>query len=91
MVPCRYAQFGQISVKLDVFSFGVILFQLVSGREAILGTSEQLQSLVNSDLFYHYYETYYVHCQKLFIGFIWNMPSLKMYWREVMQKRSSNV
>ncbi|KAI5080807.1 hypothetical protein GOP47_0003990 [Adiantum capillus-veneris] len=36
MAP-EYAQFGTISVKLDVYSFGVILYQLVSGREALAG------------------------------------------------------
>ncbi|MCO5574709.1 hypothetical protein L7F22_028499 [Adiantum nelumboides] len=33
----QYAQFGTISVKVDVYAFGVILYQLVSGREALDG------------------------------------------------------
>ena len=34
-VSCRFAQFGKFSIKQDVYAFGVILFQMVSGKEAI--------------------------------------------------------
>ncbi|KAH7282674.1 hypothetical protein KP509_35G043000 [Ceratopteris richardii] len=44
MAP-EYAQFGKVSVKTDVYAFGVILFQLISGEDALDGSSRQLSSL----------------------------------------------
>ncbi|GBG80031.1 hypothetical protein CBR_g30400 [Chara braunii] len=35
MAP-EYARFGEISTKVDVYAFGVVLLELVSGKEAIV-------------------------------------------------------
>lgn len=32
---CRYAQYGEVSTKIDVYAFGVVLYELISAREAI--------------------------------------------------------
>lgn len=37
---CRYAQYGEVSPKIDVYAFGVVLFELISGKEAIVRTNE---------------------------------------------------
>ncbi|KAL4628302.1 hypothetical protein ACB092_05G227400 [Castanea dentata] len=38
MAP-EYTRHGKISPKIDVYAFGVVLFELISGREAIVKTS----------------------------------------------------
>lgn len=37
---CRYAQYGEVSPKIDVYAFGVVLFELISGKQAIVKTDE---------------------------------------------------
>ncbi len=32
----EYATFGELSTKVDVYSFGVLLLEIISGRKAIL-------------------------------------------------------
>lgn len=39
-IVCRYAQFGDVSPKVDVFAFGVVLYELISAKEAIVKTNE---------------------------------------------------
>ena len=34
-IVCRYTQYGKISPKTDVYAFGVVLFELISGMEAV--------------------------------------------------------
>lgn len=50
----EYAQFGHMSSKADVYAFGVVLFQIVSGKEAIVdagnGEHKQLASLFEDTL-----------------------------------------
>lgn len=37
---CRYAQYGDVSSKIDVYAFGVVLYELISSKEAIVRTNE---------------------------------------------------
>lgn len=51
---CRYAQYGDVSPKVDVFAFGVVLYELISAKEAIvkpngsIAESMGLVALVNT-------------------------------------------
>lgn len=36
----RYAQYGDVSPKIDVYAFGVVLYELISAKEAIIKTNE---------------------------------------------------
>lgn len=36
----RYAQYGDISPKVDVYAFGVVLYELISAKEAVVKTNE---------------------------------------------------
>lgn len=49
-MPPEYAQFGDVSPKIDVFAFGVVLYELISAKEAVVkedGSSPQPKSLVS--------------------------------------------
>ncbi|KAL9227231.1 hypothetical protein vseg_002950 [Gypsophila vaccaria] len=35
-MPPEYAQFGDVSPKVDVFAFGVVLYELISGKPAVV-------------------------------------------------------
>ena len=37
---CRYAQYGDVSPKIDVYAFGVVLYELISAKNAVLKTGE---------------------------------------------------
>lgn len=37
---CRYGQFGDVSPKIDVYAFGVVLYELISAKQAIIKASE---------------------------------------------------
>ncbi|XP_038985860.1 chitin elicitor receptor kinase 1-like isoform X2 [Phoenix dactylifera] len=39
-MPPEYAQYGDVSPKVDVFAFGVVLYELISAKEAIVKTNE---------------------------------------------------
>ncbi|KAK7359814.1 hypothetical protein VNO77_01779 [Canavalia gladiata] len=39
-MPPEYAQYGEVSPKIDVYAFGVVLYELISGKEAIVKTNE---------------------------------------------------
>lgn len=39
-MPPEYAQYGEVSPKIDVYAFGVVLFELISGKQAIVKTDE---------------------------------------------------
>ncbi|XP_042976080.1 lysM domain receptor-like kinase 3 isoform X1 [Carya illinoinensis] len=36
-MPPEYAQYGEVSPKVDVFAFGVVLYELISAKEAVMG------------------------------------------------------
>ncbi|GMG98697.1 hypothetical protein Nepgr_000537 [Nepenthes gracilis] len=35
-MPPEYAQYGEVSAKVDVYAFGVVLYELISAKEAIV-------------------------------------------------------
>ncbi|KAE9614928.1 hypothetical protein Lal_00036036 [Lupinus albus] len=39
-MPPEYAQYGDISPKIDVYAFGVVLYELISAKNAVLKTGE---------------------------------------------------
>ncbi|KAH0772089.1 hypothetical protein KY290_016070 [Solanum tuberosum] len=39
-MPPEYAQYGDVSPKVDVYAFGVVLYELISAKEAIVKTNE---------------------------------------------------
>ncbi|KAG6507166.1 chitin elicitor receptor kinase 1-like isoform X1 [Zingiber officinale] len=41
-MPPEYAQYGDISPKVDVYAFGVVLFELISAKDAIVKTGGSL-------------------------------------------------
>eukprot|EP00261_Vitis_vinifera_P036915 XP_019078158.1 PREDICTED: lysM domain receptor-like kinase 3 isoform X6 [Vitis vinifera] len=38
-MPPEYAQFGAVTPKIDVYAFGVVLYELISAKEAIIKTN----------------------------------------------------
>lgn len=45
----RYARYGDVSPKIDVFAFGVVLYELISAKEAIVrinGSATESKGLV---------------------------------------------
>lgn len=49
-MPPEYAQFGDVSAKVDVFALGVVLYELISAKEAVVkedGPVPQPESLVS--------------------------------------------
>lgn len=62
---CRYAQFGDVSPKVDVYAFGVVLYELISAKEAIVRTgtgteSVGLVALVSFLLLISYEASFYI-------------------------------
>ncbi|KAE9616229.1 putative protein kinase RLK-Pelle-LysM family [Lupinus albus] len=41
-MPPEYAQYGDVSPKVDVYAFGVVLYELISAKEAIIQASESI-------------------------------------------------
>ncbi|KAI4305779.1 hypothetical protein L6164_029124 [Bauhinia variegata] len=39
-MPAEYLQFGDVSSKVDVYAFGVVLYELISAKEAIFRSTE---------------------------------------------------
>ncbi|CAN6470952.1 unnamed protein product [Victoria cruziana] len=37
-MPPEYARYGDVSTKIDVYAFGVVLYELISAKEAVLRT-----------------------------------------------------
>jgi serine/threonine protein kinase len=44
----EYASFGQLSTKVDVYSFGVLLLEIISGRKTILEIATNLVEWVST-------------------------------------------
>jgi serine/threonine protein kinase len=42
----EYATLGQLSTKVDVYSFGILLLEIISGRKAILQNATRNMYLV---------------------------------------------
>ncbi|KAI5433640.1 LysM domain receptor-like kinase 3, variant 2 [Lathyrus oleraceus] len=40
-MPPEYAQYGDVSPKIDVYAFGVVLYELISAKNAVLKTGEE--------------------------------------------------
>ncbi|XP_022988712.1 lysM domain receptor-like kinase 3 [Cucurbita maxima] len=38
-MPPEYAQYGDVSPKIDVYAFGVVLYELISAKEAVVKTN----------------------------------------------------
>nr|AZL41249.1 LysM receptor kinase [Datisca glomerata] len=38
-MPPEYAQYGDVSPKIDVYAFGVVLFELISAKQAVVKTN----------------------------------------------------
>lgn len=43
-MPPEYAQLGEVSPKVDVYAFGVVLFELISAKEAIVKSGSSMES-----------------------------------------------
>ncbi|XXG56161.1 hypothetical protein AAC387_Pa03g3651 [Persea americana] len=43
-MPPEYAQFGDVSPKVDVYAFGVVLYELISAKEAVVKTGVVIKS-----------------------------------------------
>ncbi|CAM6030882.1 unnamed protein product [Sphagnum balticum] len=41
----KYATFGQLSTKLDVYSFGILLLEIVSGRKNMFNSTSQMDKI----------------------------------------------
>ncbi|KAL0560076.1 hypothetical protein IC582_000470 [Cucumis melo] len=39
-MPPEYAQYGDVSPKIDVYAFGVVLYELISAKEAVVKTNK---------------------------------------------------
>ena len=47
-MPPEYAMHGQFSVKSDVFSFGVLVLEIISGRKnSSFGNEENIENLLS--------------------------------------------
>ncbi|CAN0845652.1 Protein kinase STUNTED [Linum grandiflorum] len=42
----EYVMYGKVDVKIDVYSYGVVLLELITGKEAIQTNQETSESLV---------------------------------------------
>ncbi|PKA47588.1 Chitin elicitor receptor kinase 1 [Apostasia shenzhenica] len=50
-MPPEYAQLGEVSAKVDVYAFGVVLYELISAKEAIVKSSSVTESIGLVSLF----------------------------------------
>jgi chitin elicitor receptor kinase 1 len=42
----RYARYGEVSPKVDVYAFGIVLYELLSAKEAIVKSSESTNDAI---------------------------------------------
>jgi serine/threonine protein kinase len=43
----EYATYGELSTKVDVYSFGVLMLEIISGRRSILNLTSTSQEKIN--------------------------------------------
>jgi serine/threonine protein kinase len=43
----EYASYGELSTKVDVYSFGVLMLEIISGRKCILNFTSTSQEKIN--------------------------------------------
>lgn len=70
----RYAQYGEVSPKLDVYAFGVVLFELISAKAAIVRESRlavESKGLVTLVRSFHVFATQ---------NFDYNVVKSIIYW-----------
>ncbi|KAF8031905.1 hypothetical protein BT93_D0961 [Corymbia citriodora subsp. variegata] len=49
MLLCSYAQYGDVSPKVDVYAFGIVLYELISTKQAMIkmdGSASEAKGLV---------------------------------------------
>jgi len=50
-MPPEYARYGEVSPKVDVYAFGIVLYELLSAKEAIVRSTEFTDAQGLSNLF----------------------------------------
>jgi hypothetical protein len=43
----EYASYGELSTKVDVYNFGVLMLEIISGRKCILNFTSTSQEKIN--------------------------------------------
>ncbi len=58
----EYATLGQLSTKVDVYSFGILLLEIISGRKAILQNATNNIYLVEWVRMFNPFKNIYLIC-----------------------------
>lgn len=92
-IGCRYARYGDVSPKIDVYAFGVVLYELISAKDAIVKINEvesrALVSLVIPHLSFKIYLLLSVSYRSFTgIGRRKTAPTCFMYRKRLLTTRS---